>query len=67
MEKQTTEQLKVLLARSGLQPSPEDIERTRDLYERFAPKLKLLDSPEVEGEEVAGLFMPNWPPQGARR
>lgn len=49
------------MARNGLQPNAEDMAYLAGVYERYVQRVNLLHRPELEGEEVAGLFEPAGP------
>ena len=60
MDKLTQQSLTLLLKRAGLEPKEGDLERFGHLIEQYLERLKLLHSADLEDEEIATSFNPEW-------
>jgi hypothetical protein len=49
-----------LLDRAGLQPAEEDKQHLKPLFDKYMERLKLLHSADLDDEEVASVFSPQW-------
>ena len=52
------QEIGALLARAGLAPSPADAEQLEAIWEEYFERLKVLHAADLDGEEVAGFFIP---------
>lgn len=60
METLTPEAFEALLKRAGLDPTEQDKEKLRALFESFLPRLEALHAADLDDEEVASIFTPQW-------
>ena len=60
MEENVTDAIRLLSKRAGLSLSDEEIEKLIPFYERNMERLETLHSADLEQEEVAGIFPPQW-------
>ncbi len=60
MTNASREEIEAALGRLGIRLGPEDAEGVRALFERYAERLELLHSADVDEEELAGQFIPQW-------
>jgi hypothetical protein len=58
MEKQSADDLRQLLARAGLNPTKQDFEKLKPLYEQNRERLKLLHVADLGQDLIAGVFSP---------
>ena len=61
MEKVTSEQLREMFKRVGLEPSQADIDFMIPLVQQHFRQIEMLHSAGLEGEELGGVFVPHWP------
>ena len=60
MESTDTEAIRLLLERAGLTLTDEELEKLIPYYQRNLERLQALHSADLEKEEVAGVFPPQW-------
>ena len=60
MDKALEQTLNALLAREGLEPREGDLQEFARIIELYAATLKTLHSVNLDSEEVAGVFRPEW-------
>jgi hypothetical protein len=60
MDKLIEQSLNALLAREGLEPRAGDLEEFAKIIELYMENLKTLHSVDLDAEEVAGVFRPEW-------
>ncbi len=60
MEKLTEQTLVALLTQAGLEPKKGDLEQFGHLLDTYMAALKTLHSVNLEDEEVAPTFHPEW-------
>jgi hypothetical protein len=60
MEKVLEQSLHALLAREGLEPREGDLQEFARIIELYAENLRTLHSVNLDAEEVAGVFRPEW-------
>ena len=60
MDKMLEQSLRVLLAKEGLEAKEGDLERFGPLLEQYIATLKTLRAVDVDAEEIAGAFHPEW-------
>ncbi|MBI4338386.1 MAG: hypothetical protein HY680_00365 [Chloroflexi bacterium] len=58
MDTPSQETVDAALKHSGMDPSPQDRERLRTMYEQFLPRLQALRALNLDDEEAAGVFVP---------
>ncbi|MBI4310990.1 MAG: hypothetical protein HY681_04330 [Chloroflexi bacterium] len=61
METPSSESFDVLLRRGGLSPTETDKRKLKELYESLLPRLQALHDANLDDEEVAGRYVPQWP------
>jgi hypothetical protein len=64
MEASTPETLRLLLERSGLKLSADDMEQLRPVFEQYMKRVNELHAVDLSDEEVAGVFRPELPLEG---
>jgi len=60
MDKLLEQSLHTLLAREGLEPRAGDLQEFARIIELYVETLKTLHSVNLDAEEVAGVFRPEW-------
>ena len=60
MDTVTSDQVQIMMQRAGLKLSQERIENLTKMLEEYRPRLELLYSIDLEGEETAGVFPAQW-------
>jgi hypothetical protein len=60
MDKVLEQSLHAILAREGLEPREGDLQEFARIIELYAETLKTLHSVDLDAEEVAGVFRPEW-------
>ena len=60
MDKLIEQSLNALLARERLEPRAGDLEEFAKIIELYMENLRTLHSVDLGGEEVAGVFRPEW-------
>ena len=53
---------RLLLDRAGLTLTPVEVERLKPLFGGYVDHLRALHEADLRREEVAGVFLPVWPP-----
>ncbi len=53
---------RLLLDKAGLTLTPAEVERLKPLFEGYVDHLRALYEADLRHEEVAGVFLPVWPP-----
>ena len=60
MDTVTSDQVQIMMQRAGIKLSQERIESLTKMLEEYRPRLELLYSIDLEGEETAGVFPAQW-------
>ena len=60
MRPQNADDVRILLARSGIEVPQERLEDLAKTLEEYRPKLESLFEVDVDAEETAGVFHPEW-------
>ena len=60
MRPQNADDVRMLLARSGIEVPQERLEDLAKTLEEYRPKLESLFEVDVDAEETAGVFHPEW-------
>ena len=60
MRPQNADDVRILLARSGIEVPRERLEDLAKTLEEYRPKLESLFEVDVDAEETAGVFHPEW-------
>ena len=60
MRPQNADDVRILLARSGIEVPQERLEDLAKTLEEYRPKLESLFEIDVDAEETAGVFHPEW-------
>ena len=58
MEKQSADNLRQLFARAGLNPTEQDFEKIKPMYEQNLERLKVLHAVDLGQDPPAGVFSP---------
>jgi hypothetical protein len=57
------EQLRVLAERAGLALKPEELTALKPMFDYYSKQIKVLFEVELEAEDLAVTYSPNWDPQ----
>jgi hypothetical protein len=60
----SVEQLRGLAERAGLAMTTEELTALKPMFEHYAKQIKVLFEIELEAEDMAVMYSPNWDPQG---
>ena len=60
MRPQNADDVRILLARSGIEVPQERLQDLAKTLEEYRPKLESLFEVDVDAEETAGVFHPEW-------
>jgi hypothetical protein len=58
------DQLRVLAERAGLGMRDEELSALKPMFDHYAKQLKMLYDVELDAEDLAVTYSPNWDPQG---
>jgi hypothetical protein len=58
------EQLRGLAERAGLNMKSEELTALKPMFDHYAKQIKLLFEIELDAEDMAVVYSPNWDPQG---
>ena len=58
------EQFGTLVERAGLTMKPEELTALKPMFDYYAKQIKLLFEIELDAEDMAVVYSPNWDPQG---
>jgi hypothetical protein len=59
----TVEQLRGLAERAGLSMKTEELSALKPMFDHYAKQVKLLFEIDLEAEDMAVVYSPNWDPQ----
>jgi hypothetical protein len=59
----SVEQLRVLTERAGLALKEEELTALKPMFDHYAKQIKVLFEVELEAEDLAVMYSPNWDPQ----
>jgi hypothetical protein len=57
------DQLRWLAERSGLTLKPEELTALKPMYDHYAKQIRALYEIELDAEDLAVVYSPNWDPQ----
>ena len=57
------DQLRGLAERSGLTLKPEELTALKPMYDHYAKQVRALFEIELDAEDLAVVYSPNWDPQ----
>jgi hypothetical protein len=57
------DQLRVLAERAGLALTNEDLTSLKPMFDHYAKQIRMLYDVELEAEDLAVSYSPNWDPQ----
>ena len=57
------EEFRVLVKRAGLNPTNEELESLKPMYDYYVEQKVVLDELDLGAEDLATIFSPNWEPQ----
>jgi hypothetical protein len=57
------EQLRGLAERAGLVLTPEELTALKPMFDHYSKQIKVLFEVELEAEDLAVTYSPNWDPQ----
>jgi hypothetical protein len=57
------DQLRVLAERAGLGMTDEELASLKPMFDHYAKQLKMLYDVELDAEDLAVTYSPNWDPQ----
>ena len=57
------DQLRVLAERAGLGLTDEELSALKPMFDHYAKQLKMLYDVELDAEDLAVTYSPNWDPQ----
>jgi hypothetical protein len=57
------DQLRVLAERAGLGMRDEELSALKPMFDHYAKQLKMLYDVELDAEDLAVTYSPNWDPQ----
>jgi hypothetical protein len=57
------DQLRWLAERSGLTLKPEELTALKPMYDHYAKQIRALFEIELDAEDLAVVYSPNWDPQ----
>ena len=60
----SVEQFGTLVERAGLTMKAEELTALKPMFDYYAKQIKLLFEIELEAEDMAVMYSPNWDPQG---
>jgi single-stranded DNA-specific DHH superfamily exonuclease len=60
----SVEQFGTLAERAGLTMKTEELTALKPMFDYYAKQIKLLFEIELEAEDMAVMYSPNWDPQG---
>jgi len=60
----SVEQFGTLAERAGLTMKTEELTALKPMFDHYAKQLKLLFEIELDAEDMAVVYSPNWDPQG---
>jgi hypothetical protein len=58
------EQLRGLAERAGLTMKTEELTALKPMFDYYAKQIKMLFEIELDAEDMAVVYSPNWDPQG---
>ena len=58
------EQLRTLAERAGLTMKSDELTALKPMFDHYAKQIKALFEIELEAEDMAVMYSPNWDPQG---
>jgi len=58
------EQLRGLAERAGLTMKTEELTALKPMFDHYAKQIKMLFEIELDAEDMAVVYSPNWDPQG---
>jgi hypothetical protein len=59
----SVEQLRVLAERAGLGLTAEELTSLKPMFDHYAKQIKVLSEVELDAEDLAVTYSPNWDPQ----
>ena len=60
----SVEQFETLAQRAGLNMKTEELTALKPMFDYYAKQIKLLFEIELDAEDMAVVYSPNWDPQG---
>ena len=60
----SVEQLGTLVERAGLTMKHEELAALKPMFNHYAKQVKMLFEIELDAEDMAVVYSPNWDPQG---
>ena len=60
----SVEQLRGLAERAGLTMKSEEVTALKPMFDHYAKQIKMLFEIELDAEDMAVVYSPNWDPQG---
>jgi hypothetical protein len=58
------EQLRGLAERAGLTMKTEEVTALKPMFDHYAKQIKLMFEIDLDAEDMAVVYSPNWDPQG---